>query len=115
MNIQIYCGKKNFDCQKAERWFKERGIKYQMIDLAKKTMSPREFEAVRAQVGVRAMVERHSKSFLESTLAYISGDDVLAGELFLNQHLLKTPVVRNGRFATVGFAPGAWEKWAKQD
>ena len=36
MNIQIFGSSKCFDTKKAERWFKERRIKYQYIDLPKK-------------------------------------------------------------------------------
>ena len=115
MNIQIYAAKKNFDCQKAERWFKERNVKFQSVDLTKKPLSPREYESVRAQVGVRGMIDTASKAYPESTLKYISGESALRDELFFHQSLLKTPIVRNGRLATVGYQPEVWEKWMQAE
>lgn len=62
MNIQIFMSKKNFDCQKAERWFKERGIRFQSVDLVKKGMSPKEFDSVAAQVGLINMIDTENKN-----------------------------------------------------
>ena len=51
MNIQIFGSSKSFDTKKAERWFKERRIKFQSIDLMKYGMSNGEFESVLRAVG----------------------------------------------------------------
>ena len=51
MNIQIFGARKSFDTRKAERWFKERRIKYQYIDLDTKGLSAGEYRSVRAAVG----------------------------------------------------------------
>ena len=39
MNVQIFGTKKSFDSKKAERYFKERGIKYQFVDMKEKGLS----------------------------------------------------------------------------
>ncbi|MBO5178359.1 MAG: ArsC family transcriptional regulator, partial [Lachnospiraceae bacterium] len=51
MNIQIFGTKKCFDTKKADRYFKERGIKFQFIDLKEKGMSKGEFTSVKQAVG----------------------------------------------------------------
>ena len=51
MNIQIYGKSKCFDTKKAERYFKERRIKYQMVDLIRYGLSGKEFDAVLHGVG----------------------------------------------------------------
>ena len=105
MNIQIFMSKKNFDCQKAERWFKERSIRFQSVDLAKKGMSPKEFDSVAAQVGLMNMIDT------ESAVRFMSDKNMIRTQLLENPSLIKGPIVRNGRLATVGYCPDVWEKW----
>ena len=63
MNIQIFGKKKCFDTKKAERWFKERRIKFQQIDLVRFVMSGGEFDSVlRAMGGVDALIDGRSKA-----------------------------------------------------
>lgn len=112
MNIQIFGRTKCFDTKKAERYFKERGIKYQLIDLKEKGMSKGEFRSVRDAVGgISLMLDDKTKD--KNTLAllqYLSDEDK-EGKLLENQQLFKTPIVRNGRFATIGYQPDVWKKW----
>ena len=112
MNIQIFGTKKCFDTKKAERYFKERNIKYQSIDLKEKGMSKGELTGVLQSVGgFDALVDSNAKD--KDTLAlfkYITDEDKLE-KLFENQQLIKTPVVRNGKQATVGYQPDVWKGW----
>jgi len=111
MNIQIFGRKKCFDTKKAERYFKERGTKYQLIDLNEK-MSKGEFTSVGQAVGgLAAMLDQNCKD--QDTLAlvrYLAEEDKSA-KVLENQQLLKTPLVRNGSQATVGFHPEIWKAW----
>lgn len=112
MNIQIFGTSKCFDTKKAERWFKERRIKYQMIDLVKYGMSGGEFDSVlRAVGGIDALVNWDSKSPDIDLLKYLSEERQKEDKVCENQKLIRTPVVRNGKQATVGFCPEVWETW----
>lgn len=112
MNIQIFGTSKCFDTQKAERWFKERRIKYQMIDLVKYGMSGGEFDSVlRAVGGIDALINWDSKSPDIDLLKYLSDERQKEDKVYDNQKLIRTPVVRNGKQATVGFCPDVWENW----
>ena len=110
MNIQIFGRSKCFDTKKAERWFKERRIKFQAVDLKKQGMRLGELTSVKNAVGLEAMVDsRHPDAVLVS---YLAGDQAKLEKLFEDPALLRTPVVRNGRQATVGYCPEVWEGWA---
>ncbi len=112
MNIQIFGTSKCFDTKKAERWFKERRIKYQMIDLVKYGMSGGEFDSVlRAVGGIDALINWDSKSPDIDLLKYLSEERQKEDKVYDNQKLIRTPVVRNGKQATVGFCPEVWETW----
>ena len=112
MNIQIFGTKKSADTRKAERFFKERGIKFQSIDLKEKGLSKGEFQSVMQAVGgLDAMIDKeHKDKDLLALIKYITESDK-AGKVFENQQVLKQPIVRNGRQATVGYAPEVWKTW----
>lgn len=112
MNIQIFGTKKNADSRKAERFFKERGIKYQYVDLKEKGLSRGEFQSVcNAVGGVDALIDPNCKDKnLLALVTYIS-DAQRAEKVLENQSVLKQPIVRNGRQATVGYVPEIWKEW----
>ncbi len=112
MNIQIFGTKKCNDTKKAERYFKERGIKYQFIDMKEKGMSKGEFTSV-AQVngGLENMINQDCKDKdLLALIKYIAEEDKL-GKILENPQVIKTPVVRNGKQSTVGYRPEVWKRW----
>lgn len=109
MNIQIFGKSKSFDTKKAERWFKERRIKFQSIDLIKYGMSRGEFDSVRRAVGLDALFDENAKG--AENVKYLAYEADRIEKLLENQDLIKAPVVRNGRQATVGYCPEVWEKW----
>lgn len=112
MNIQIFGKSKCFDTKKAERYFKERRIKFQSIDLIRYGMSGKEFDAVlRAVGGIDNLIDWNNKSQEVTNLKYT--DDVRGKEdkVFDYPELMKTPIVRNGKQATVGYCPEIWATW----
>ena len=112
MNIQIFGTKKCSETRKAERFFKERGIKYQFIDLKEKGMSKGELLSVaQANGGIDAMINLDAKDKdVLAMLKYIAEEDKL-GKLLENQGVLITPVVRNGKQSTIGYKPEIWKDW----
>lgn len=112
MNIQIFGTNKSFHTKKAQRWFKERGIKFQMIDLKEKGMSRGEFDNVcRALGGWQNLVDENAKDKDTLTLLRFLAPEQQADKLFENQQLIRQPIVRNGRQATVGCCPEVWQTW----
>lgn len=111
MNIQIFTRSKCFDSKKAERWFKERRIKFQQIDLDQKGLSPRELDSVIAAVGLENLIDGKSKSPDAATMKYLSSNEQKREKLLDDPRLIKSPIVRNGKLATVGYCPEVWDKW----
>ncbi len=113
MNIQIFGTNKCFDTKKAMRYFKERGIKYQFIDLKEKGLSKGEYQKVKQAVGgLDNMLNENAKD--QDALAlikYIAEED-RDEKVLENQQVLKTPIVRNGQQATVGYVPDVWKGWS---
>ena len=112
MNIQIWGTSKSFDTKKAERYFKERKIKYQLIDLGKYGMSGREFDNVlKAVKGIDNLIDWDLKHPDIDLMRYM--DDPVAKEdkVFDNPKLMRCPIVRNGAKATVGYCPDVWKTW----
>ena len=112
MNIQIFGKSKCFDTKKAERYFKERRIRFQSIDLTKYGMSGREFDGVlRAVGGIDNLIDWDSKSPEVTLMKYMDDPRAKEDKLFEHPELMKTPVVRNGKQATCGYCPDVWGTW----
>ena len=99
MNIQLYISKKNFDVQKAERYFKERRIKVQVMAKG---------------VGLSGLIDRDDKKVIEHPAAHCSLDSALRDYIIECPWLLKSPIVRNGNKCTIGYQPEVWDAWAKE-
>jgi Spx/MgsR family transcriptional regulator len=111
MNIQIFGVKKCFDTKKAERYFKERKINYQFVDLTMLGLSKGELQSVKAAVGLKNLVNSESKDYKRLNMDHIISTDGKEETLLNNPSLYKTPIVRNGKQATVGYEPDVWESW----
>ena len=109
MIIQIFGRNKCFDTKKAERYFKERRIKYQLIDLPRYGMSKKEFESVRVAVGLDALIDPKAPDL--DLIKYMANDAARIELLLEYPDNIRTPVVRNGKQATVGYCPEIWETW----
>ena len=112
MNIQILGTKKDFDSKKTERFFKERGVKYQWIEMKEKGMSKGEFLSVcQAVGGIDYLLDTDSKDKdLLALLNHLSPED-RREKILENQRIIRTPIVRNKNQATVGYQPEIWKGW----
>ena len=112
MNIQIFGKSKCFDTKKAERYFKERRIKYQMVDLIRFGMSGKEFDSVlRGIGGIDNLIDWNAKSDEIPLMKYMDDARAKEDKVFDNPKLMRTPVVRNGKQVTVGYCPEVWVTW----
>ena len=112
MNIQIFGTKKSADTRKAERFFKERGVKFQFVDLKEKGLSKGEFNSVKQAVGgLDNLIDENAKDKdILALIKYIADEDK-EEKILENQQILVQPIVRNGKKATVGYQPDVWKVW----
>ena len=109
VNIQIFGTLKCRDTRKAQRYFEERRIPFQFIDLAERGVSRGELNGLKAAVGLDALVDREGKEYARRNLKYLTHN---VEEELLNYPLLfKTPIVRHTGKATVGYKPDVWKEW----
>ena len=112
MNIQIFGKNRCFDTKKAERYFRERGIKYQSIDVAKYGMSKGEYQSIKtAAGGIHPLIDDKSKEYENKHIKYLSCEKDKEEILLSNPAMFKTPIVRNGKKATIGYSPDIWNSW----
>lgn len=110
MNIQIYGTKKNFDSKKAERYFKERNIPFQFIEIHEYGMSKSIFESAKKQLDLESMIDKKTKAYKNLYMDYI--DESKREETLLeNPSLFATPIVRNKHNFTLGYCPDVWKNW----
>ncbi|MBR5474171.1 MAG: ArsC family transcriptional regulator [Lachnospiraceae bacterium] len=112
MNIHVFGTKKCNETKKAQRYFKERNIKFQFVDLSEKELSKGELRSVSQAVGgLDALLNMNCKD--QDALAlvrYIAAEE-REEKILANQQVLLTPIVRNGKQATVGYQPEIWKGW----
>lgn len=112
MNIQIFGKSKCFNTKKAERYFKERRIKFQSVDLLRFGLSGKEFDSVlRAVGGIDNLIDWDSKDPQITLMRYMDDRQAKEDKVFDDPSLMKTPIVRNGKQATVGYCPEVWATW----
>jgi len=109
LNIQIFGKSKCFDTKKAERYFKERRIKFQRIDLIGVGISRGEFNSIKTAVGLSGMIDDTAPG--AEILKYLAYDVDREEKLLENPAFIKTPIVRNGKKATIGYCPEIWKEW----
>lgn len=113
MNIQIFGTKKCFDTKKAQRFFKERGIKFQFIDLNEKAMSKGEFNSVCSAVGgLEKVINTEAEEYFQAKYLL---DEARTEKILATPSLFRTPIVRDGKRVTVGNCPDVWKKWISEE
>jgi len=112
MNIQIFGKSKCFDTKKAERYFKERGIKFQLIDIVKYGLSKGEYQSVKSAVGgMNNLIDEKSKEYETQYIKHLASQADVEERLQENPGMFKTPIVRSGKKATIGYQPEVWATW----
>lgn len=111
MNIQIFGRKKCFDSKKAERYFKERKIKFQYIDLDIKGVSKGELNSIKKNIPINDIINKNAKEFKSLNIDKIRSLEMKEEILLKNPKLFKSPIVRNGNLASLGYAKEVWDKW----
>jgi arsenate reductase-like glutaredoxin family protein len=109
MNLQIFGTKKCKDSKKAQLYFQERRIPFQFINLAEKEMSKGELRSILGSITLDALIDTESKVYEDKNLKYMVYDK--EETLLANPLLFKTPIVRDGKRATVGYVPDIWKNW----
>ena len=114
VSIQLYVSKKNFDTQKAERFFKERRVSVQLMDLKKHRLGERELQVMARAGGLSGLIDREDKRVKEHPACYYDRDSLLLPAILENPWLLRSPIVRCGSRVTVGYQPEQWTEWLAQ-
>ena len=111
--VQVFGTKKCSETRKAERFFKERNVRVHSVDLAQKGMSLGELRNVAARVGgMEALIDREGARYVAKGLKYAAPTGPRIEQILVDDPLLlRTPIVRAGGRATVGFAPEVWTSW----
>ena len=111
MNIQIFGRKKCFDTKKAERYFKERKIKFQYIDIDLKGLSKGELNSIKRNITINELINTSAKEYKNLNLDKIRSSEMKEEILLNNPKLFNSPIVRNGNLATLGYKKEVWDKW----
>lgn len=111
MNIQVFGRKKCFDTKKSERYFKERKINFQFIDIDIKGLSKGELNSVKRNISINELINQSSKEYKNLNLDKIRSNDMKEEILLKNPKLFNSPIVRNGNTATLGYKKEIWDLW----
>ena len=113
LTIQLFGTKKSSETRAAERFFKERGVALHVVDLGQKAMSPGELRNVASRVGgMEALIDRDGKRYVDKGLKYAAPTGPRIEQMLIaDPLLLRTPIVRSGNRATVGYVPDVWQQW----
>ncbi|MCH7474861.1 MAG: arsenate reductase [Gemmatimonadetes bacterium] len=114
MPIQIFGTKKSAETRRAQRFFSERRIPVQFVDLKVKAASPGELRRFAQKFGVRALIDRDGRRFADLGLRHAAwSDDRWLQKLVEEPLLLKLPLVRNRQRLTVGVEEAEWKRWVQ--
>jgi len=114
VNIIIYAGKKNFDVQKAERFFKERRVPYQLLDMKKHKLGQKELALFARRLGAHALIDRKNQAALSHPAAHTDDESYILATLREHPEFLAGPIVRNGEQVTLGDDENAWNQWLQK-
>ena len=88
---------------------KERRINFHFRNLSEKGISKGELGNIKKSIPLEDLLDRNGKHFKKRNLEFMVFD--LEEELLKDALLFRTPIVRNGKLATVGYEPDVWKEW----
>jgi arsenate reductase-like glutaredoxin family protein len=110
-SVQIFGTRKSQASRAAERFFKERRVSIQFVDLAQKPMSAGEIRRFIERFTLAGLIDRESKAFANAGLAYLRVSDAELLERIARQpELLRLPLVRAGQRLSIGADEAAWKQ-----
>jgi arsenate reductase (glutaredoxin) len=112
MNVQIFGTNKSQDTKKALRFFKERGVKPQFVDLQEHYMAEGEIARFVQKFGVKSLIDVRGKSYKDAGLEHtLIPDEQMIQKLIDEPKLMIQPLVRSGHIFTVGWDEKVWRVW----
>jgi arsenate reductase len=109
MNIQIFGLKNSTATRAAERFFKERRIPIQLIDLKQKSMAPAEIKRFIDRFGLAPLLDSEGKAYVDGGLKYLKlTDSELLQRIERNPALLRLPLVRAANRVSIGHDEDSW-------
>lgn len=116
MAIQIYGTNKSNDTKKAQRFFKERGIKFQFVDLAQNAMSEGELNSILSglKMTLDELVDEKSKLYEKTFYQYLANKEDKIDKVLDNQTMLKQPIVRIDKKPILGNCPEIWKNMTEK-
>lgn len=113
MNVQIFGIKKSNETRAAERFFKERRVPIQMVDLSQRPMAPGEIRRFTDRFGLAALLDTEGKSYVDAGLKYLRMSDAgILSRIEKEPQLLRLPLVRAGNRLSIGRDEEAWKAMA---
>jgi arsenate reductase-like glutaredoxin family protein len=109
--VQIFGREDDRGTRAAIRFFRERRIQAQVVDLRRKPLAAGELRRFVERLGARAIADTEGRAWRELGLGFLSmADDDLAGRLLADQRLLRLPLVRVGNGFAAGPDEAAWKR-----
>lgn len=110
VNIQIFGLKNSQATRAAERFFKERRMAIQFVDLKQKAMAPGEIKRFIERFTLNALLDTEGKSYLDAGLKYLKLSDAeLLTRIERNPQLLRLPLIRSAQQLSIGHNEEAWK------
>lgn len=116
MTIQIFGIKNSAATRAAERFFKERSVSVQSVDLKQKPMAAGEINRFIARFGLNALLDSEGKAYIDSGLKYLKvSDSELIDRINKDPKLLRMPLVRSAKRLSIGHDEKSWKEMLSAD
>ena len=109
-NVQIFGVKNSSPTRAAERFFKERCVAIQMVDLKKKAIAAGEIKRFVDRFGWNGLLDTEGKAYIDSGLKYLKlSEGELMQRIEREPSLLRLPLVRGGKVVSIGQDEESWK------